>query len=267
MADLHAVESAQDDAAQPTIRIIDVADLKDALAKGFDDFKEMPTHAVFLIAIYPIIGLLIGMAIMGGRLVPLLFPLAAGFALVGPVAAIGLYELSRRREEGLPLSWKHAFDVLRSHSSVSIAELCLVLGAVFIGWLVVAQAIYTLTMGGEIDVIPASITDFARQVLTTRAGWTMIIVGNLVGLCFAIIALMISVVSFPLLIDRDVGMPTAIQTSIRAVLANPRTMAIWGLIVAVSLFLGSIPLFVGLAVVLPVLGHATWHLYRKVVAL
>lgn len=263
MADL--LLAADEQAAPMTIRTIDVADLKDALAKGIEDFKEMPTHAVFLVAIYPVLGLLIGMGTLGGRLTPLLFPLAAGFALVGPIAAIGLYELSRRREQGLPLSWKHAFDVLRSHSIVSIAELALVLAAIFLGWLVIAQAIYMATLGGEVDVVPASIVEFARQVLTTPAGWAMIIVGNVVGFCFAVVVLAISVVSFPLLIDKDVGLPTAIQTSIKAVMANPRTMAIWGLIVAASLLIGSIPLFVGLAVVMPVLGHATWHLYRKVV--
>ena len=263
MADL--LMTAGDPAGSMTIRKIDVADLRDAIVKGIDDFREMPTHAIFLVAIYPVLGLLIGMATLGGRLTPLLFPLAAGFALVGPVAAIGLYELSRRREEGLSLSWKHAFDVFRSHSIVSIAELALILAAIFLGWLVAAQATYTATMGGEVDVVPPSFVEFVRQTLTTPAGWTMIVVGNLIGFCFAVVALAVSVVSFPLLIDRDVGLSTAIQTSIKAVMMNPRTMAIWGLIVAASLFVGSIPLFVGLAVVMPVLGHATWHLYRRVV--
>lgn len=265
MANIDTLASSYQDASTPTIRKINWFDIKEALAEGLDDFKEMPTHAIFLIAIYPVIGLFIGYAVLGGRLTPLLFPLAAGFALIGPIAAIGLYELSRRREERLPLSWKHAFDVFRSRSIVAIAELSLVLIVLFLGWLVAAQAIYMSTLGVEIDVVPASFMEFMRQALTTPAGWTMIIVGNLVGLLFAIVALAISVVSFPLLVDRDVSMPTAIQTSIKAVLANPKMMAIWGVIVAVALAAGSLPLFIGLAVVLPVLGHATWHLYRKLV--
>ena len=241
-------------------------DLREALEKGVADFRDMPTHAVFLVVLYPVIGLLIGMAATGGRLAPLLFPLAAGFALIGPFAAIGLYELSRRREQGLPLSWKHAFDVVRSHSFLSILGVGAILVAVFLGWLVAAQTIYTFTMGAEVDVVPASLTDFLRQTLTTPSGWTMIVLGNLVGFLFACVALAISVVSFPLLIDRDVGVATAIGTSIRAVQKNPRAMAMWGLIVAVTLFVASLPFFVGLAVALPVLGHATWHLYRRVVA-
>ena len=106
---------------------------------------------------------------------------------------------------------------------------------------------------------------FIHDVLTTSHGWALIIAGNVIGFIFAAVVLSISVVSFPLLLDRDVGAAVAVQTSIRAVLANPLTMALWGLIVALALVIGSIPLFVGLAIVMPVLGHATWHLYRRVV--
>jgi len=251
--------------AAPEVRRITINDLKDALREGYEDFSEMPTHAVFLCLIYPVIGLLVGMASMGGRMAPLLFPLAAGFAIIGPFAAIGLYELSRRREAGLPLSWRHGFDVVRSHNFVSMLGVGLVLLVVFFGWLVAAQAIYTFSMGAEVDRVPNSLGDFLQRTLTTPEGWTMIVLGNIVGFLFACVALTISVVSFPLLIDRDVGAAVAIQTSIRAVMKNPRVMAAWGLIVAAALLLGSIPLFVGLAVVVPILGHATWRLYRKVV--
>lgn len=263
--DIHAPARPVPRAAAPRVRRIGLDDVKFALRRGIEDFREMPTHAVFLIVIYPVIGLFIGMATMGGRLTPLVFPLAAGFALLGPFAAIGLYELSRRREQGLPLSWKHGFEVVRSHSFVSILGVGAILIAVFLGWLIAAQTIYTFTMGTEVDVVPSSFADFLRQTLTTRQGWTMIVIGNLVGFLFACIALAISVVSFPLLVDRDVGAAAAIETSVRAVTRNPWTMAVWGLIVAVALFLGSLPFFVGLAVVLPVLGHATWHLYRRAV--
>ncbi|WP_342363514.1 DUF2189 domain-containing protein [Terrarubrum flagellatum] len=267
MANVHGLADGHNMSAQPTIHRIGIDDLRDALRLGYEDFKEIPTHAVFLCLIYPVIGLFLGFASMGGRVTHLVFPLAAGFALIGPFAAIGLYELSRRREDGLPLSWKHAFDIVRSHSFVSILGVGLVLLAIFLGWLVAAQAIYTFTMGTEVDRAPLSLVQFLRDTLTTPQGWMMIIIGNLVGFCFAVLALTVSVVSFPLLIDRDVGVANAIQTSIRAVAENPQTMAIWGLIVAVALALGSIPLFVGLAIVMPILGHATWHLYRKVVSL
>ena len=248
--------------ALPEVRSITPADLKDALAKGYDDFLAMPTHAVFLCLLYPIVGIVLVRATLGFEVLPLLYPLAAGFALIGPFAAIGLYELSRRREQGLDTDWRHAFDVVHSRSFGAIVALGLVLLIIFGIWLAVAHAIYIANFGYR---EPESLTGFARQVLSTNAGWSLIIIGNAVGFLFALAVLMISVVSFPLLLDRNVGAAGAAVTSVRAVVKNPMTMAMWGLIVAGALLLGSIPLFFGLAVVMPVLGHATWHLYRKVV--
>jgi uncharacterized membrane protein len=258
------VVTAQDATpALPAIRKIGPADLKDALARGLDDFWEMPTtHVIFLSLIYPIAGLFLARMAFGYDVLPLLFPIMAGFALIGPFAGIWLYELSRRREYGLDVHWRHAFDVLRSPSLGSILVLGLLLMAIFLVWIAVAQAIYVATFGYK---PAASIPEFARQVLTTSAGWALIIVGNGIGFLFAVLVLTISVVSFPMLLDRNVGVAGAVVTSIRAVAANPVTMALWGLLVAVALVLGSLPLFFGLAVVMPVLGHATWHLYRKVV--
>src|SRR6266702_2365492 len=262
MAQLHVLMGADTIRARPVIRTIGLADLKDALTRGFADFSAIPTHAVFLCLIYPIVGLVLARAILGYALLPLLFPLAAGFALVGPFAAIGFYELSRRREQGHDISWEDAFDVLHSPSRDAIAALGFLLLVIFVFWVSVAEAIYIETFGHE---SAASIPNFFREVFTTPAGWTLIIVGNGIGFLFALVVLIISVVSFPLLLDRDVGAVEAVLTSVRAVAANPAPMAVWGLIVAGLLVVGSLPLFVGLAVVVPVLGHSTWHLYRKVV--
>lgn len=244
------------------IRKIGLADLKDALALGWDDFRAMPSHAVFLCLIYPIVGFALARLVLGYNVLPLLFPLAAGFALLGPLAALGLYEMSRRREQGLEVSWKHALDVFRSPSLGAIIALGLLLVAIFLVWIAVAQAIYVAAFG---YAPAASMPDFVNQVLTTPAGWMLAILGNGVGFLFAVLVLTLGVVSFPLLLDRDVGAAAAILTSVRAVLANPVTMAAWGFIVAALLLIGSLPAFFGLAVVMPVLGHATWHLYRKVV--
>jgi uncharacterized membrane protein len=262
MAMSHVITGAGEGPAHLSVRTVSFADLKGALAKGLDDFSAMPSHALFLCIIYPIAGLVLGRLAIGYDVLPLLFPLMAGFALVGPFAAIGLYEMSRRREQGLDISWRHVFDVRHRPTFGAIVTLGVLLMAIFLVWIAVAEAIYVATFG----YLPAaSIPDFFRQVLTTPEGWTLIVVGNAVGFLFAVLVLTISVVSFPLLIDRDVGAAGAIVTSVRVVLANPVTMAAWGFIVAVLLVIGSIPLLFGLAVVMPVLGHATWHLYRRAV--
>jgi uncharacterized membrane protein len=262
MAHFHIIAGADERPVFPLVRRIGIDDLKDALARGIDDFLAMPSHVVFLSLIYPIVGLLLGRMTLDNDVMPLLFPLMGGFALIGPFAAIGLYEMSRRREMGLDLSWKHAFDVLKSPSIAAIGAVAFLLMGIFVCWLATAQAIYHALFG---PMAPQSIGQFLGDVFATSAGRKLIVFGNLAGLVFAVIALTVSVVSFPLLLDRDVGAAVAVITSARAVMLNPVTMAAWGLIVAAGLVLGSIPLFVGLAVVMPVLGHATWHLYRKVV--
>jgi uncharacterized membrane protein len=262
MTHLHVIVGSEASPALPVVRKIAIADLKEALVKGIDDFRAFPTHVIFLSVIYPLVGIAIARLTLSYDFLPLLFPLAAGFALIGPVAATGLYEMSRRRELGLDVEWKHAFGARRSPSIDGILALGALLLVIFGLWIAVAQGIYIATFGYE---PAASIPNFITQVFTTPAGWTLIIVGNGVGFLFALTVLTISVVSFPLLLDRDVGAGVALLTSVRAVLKNPVPMAVWGLIVAALLVLGSLPLFFGLAVVMPILGHSTWHLYRAVV--
>ena len=262
MAYSHVLLGAGMSSNRPAIRRIGLADLKDALAKGFDDFCAMPTFAIFLCIIYPAVGILLASLTFGYSILPLLYPLVSGFALIGPLAGIGLYELSRRREAGLNISATHALDVVRSSSIGAIVALGFLLLVVFMIWVATANAIYIANFG---YAAPSSIYKFLHDILTTRAGWTLIIVGNSVGFLFAVLVLTISVVSFPLLLDRDVGAAVALLTSIRAVFENPTTMAIWGLIVGTLLLIGSLPFFIGLTIVMPVLGHSTWHLYRKVV--
>jgi uncharacterized membrane protein len=248
--------------SEPIVRTLTQSDLKIALQKGLDDFKAVPSHAVLLCVIYPVLGLVLARMVLGYAVMPLLFPLAAGFALIGPFAAIGLYEMSRRRELGeTPSAW-HAFEVLRSPSFGAMLGLGVLLLTLFVTWIGTAQAIYEMTFG---NAPAATMPDFVTRVLTTPEGWMLIVVGCGVGFLFALVSLCVSVVSFPMMLDRHAGIAEAMVTSLRVVMANPVVIAMWGVIVAALLVVGTIPLFLGLAVVIPVLGHATWHLYRLAV--
>jgi uncharacterized membrane protein len=262
MANLPVISGSEASATLPVVRKIGMSDLKDALAKGLDDFRAFPTHVMFLSIIYPAIGLLLAGLTLSYDLLPLLYPLAAGFALIGPFAAIGLFELSRRRELGLDVSWRDAFGARRCSGINGIIALGVLLLIIFISWIAAAQAIYVANFG----YTPAMLVpEFLRQVFTTPSGWTLIVVGNGVGFLFAVVVLALSIVAFPLLLDQEVSALVAILTSVQAVLKNPVTTAMWGLLVAALLVVGSLPLFVGLSVVMPVLGHSSWHLYRKLV--
>ena len=263
MANSHILVGASTNPLQPVVRRISTSDLYYALARGYDDLAAFPSYAVFLCVIYPLLGILL-IALASGTLslLPLVVPIAAGFALVGPIAAIGLYELSRRREAGLDSSPRHVFDVLHSPSLGAIIALSVLLMAIYLIWLLVAEGLYIVIFGYS---APASIEQFITDLLTTPQGWTLIILRLGIGFLFAALVLSISAISFPLLLDRDVGAGVAVQTSLRVMAVNPLPMALWGLIVAALLVIGSIPFFVGLTVVLPLLGHATWHLYRRTV--
>ena len=249
---------------EPVVQHISLADVGDALRAGWRDFLAAPTQLAFLCLLYPLVGLFAARAAGGGDMMILFWPLVAGLSLVGPVAAIGVYEISRRRERGYAVSAMDAFAVLRSPAILSIAALGFMLLIIFGLWVVTAQFIYDATLGSVAQ--PSSVGEFLRLVRDTPEGWRLILFGNAAGFVFAVVVLALTVVSFPLLLDRDVGPGVAVRTSLRAVAANPVPMAAWGLTVAALLFLGSLPLFIGLAVAMPVLGHGTWHLYRKVVA-
>jgi uncharacterized membrane protein len=262
MAPLHVFAGTEGTLVSPRVRRIGIADLRYAVRKGWEDFWAQPTHLIFLAIIYPIIGILAARMVFGYRIFPLLFPLASGFALIGPFAAVGLYEMSRQRERGVDVKWTHALGVLHSPSRDGILALGLLLMIVFLVWVAIAQSLYYSLFG---YAPPESFNAFVRDVFTTPEGWTLIVVGNAIGFGFAVLVLVTSVVTFPMLLDKDVGAAVAVATSVRAVAKNPLAMALWGLFVAVALVLGSLPFFVGLAIVVPVLAHASWHLYRRVV--
>lgn len=249
--------------AAPVVRTITVRDLGAALRQGMADVGALRDDILFIGLIYPLAGLVLARLAASRDLLPLIFPLASGFALIGPVAAIGLYELSRRREKGDHVTWLDGWGVLRSPALPSIIGLGAIMLAWFFLWLGVAYEIYLATLGGT---PPQTIAAFERSVFQTGGGWTMIGAGIGVGFLFALVAFAVSAVSFPLLLDRDVTVRAAVGASMRAVRANPGVMLLWAAIVAGLLVLGSLPGLVGLIFVVPVLGHATWHLYRKLIA-
>ncbi len=244
------------------INTITVDDLKDVLRKGVDDFKEWPTHVVMVALIYPIVGLFAIRLTAGYDILQMLFPLTSGFALIAPLAALGLYELSRLREQHEEVSWKQAFDVRKNPGIGAVERLGLALVGVFFCWLLAAELIYDGIYGYD---TATSLSGFINQIISTPEGWRLIVIGSGVGFLFALGVFCTIVISFPMILDQHVSTRRAVHTSFRAVVANPVTMAVWGMIIVVALIIGSIPLFFGLAFVMPILGHSTWHLYRKVI--
>ena len=244
------------------VRKIGFQDLWQSLKEGYDDYNAKPIYVPLLIIIYPLFALLLTLSVIGENLLYLAFPMIAGFTLLGPVVCVGLFEMSHRREQGLDLSWRSAFDFIHSYRFAPIAALSLVMMTLYIAWLFMAQFIYMGLFGVD---TPATVAEFGSELVSTRRGAALMLHGTLVGFLFAFLALGISVVAFPLLLDRPATSLTAISTSVRAVTANPLVMAVWGLIVVVLLTLGAALFLIGLAAVLPILGHSTWHLYRKVV--
>jgi Predicted integral membrane protein len=262
MAAFHVWAGADSIHHRAAIREIDANDVFAALREGVEDFLASPSHYIFMGLIYPIIGVVLMVWASGANMLPLLFPLLSGFALVGPFAALGLYEISRRRESGLSWTFRDIVAVRHSPALPSILALGVLLSMVFVFWLVAAQQIYVAHFGEE---APSSLVAFFGNVLQTGVGRSMMFWGIAIGFGFALVVLASTVVAFPMLLDRDCGAATAIETSIRATFANPFPVALWGMIVVAMLAIGAIPLLVGLAVTMPILGHATWHLYRKMV--
>jgi uncharacterized membrane protein len=248
--------------ALPEIRALRFADLAAALAEGWHDFWRRPSHLAFLGLLYPLIGTGLAVWTSGNNSWPLLYPLISGFALVGPFAALPIYEMSRRMETGLDSSWIGALSVLKSPSILSIAAVGAFLLALFTVWLMIGQSLYEDLFGPG---APASLGAFINELTTTPEGVALMLWGNVIGFCFAAVVLASTIVSVPLLLDRDVGAAVAVHTSLRVTLRSPLVVACWGLIVAALLVIGSLPVLIGLCVVVPVLGHATWHLYRRAV--
>lgn len=257
-----AAASPSPTTTSPEVRRISASDLQWALAEGWRDFRDKRGDLLFLGLLYPIVCGVAVLLAFNAPLLPLLFPLVAGLSIAGPAVASGFYELAKRREEGRDASWWHFLDPLNGRSRWPLALLTLGIAALFVAWLAIAYLIYQATFGAEGAMRPGDVLD---RLFTTAAGWRLIVLGNLAGGVFAVVTLVVAIVSFPMVVDKPVDAGVALRTSLRAVRENPREVFGWGLRVAGLLVLGLLPAAIGLAVVLPWLGYSTWHLYTRLV--
>jgi uncharacterized membrane protein len=246
----------------PVVRHVTVADIAEALIQGMRDFQAYPIYGLVLGGLYAAGGTVIVLCLTAFGMVYFAYPLAAGFALIGPFVAIGLYEISRRRERGEPVSVPAIWSTVRSRSE--IGWMAFVSLFFFVVWMYQVRLLIALILGLHASF--SSLSEFITVLLTTNEGLLFLIIGNLEGAVLSLILFSLTVVSFPLLLDREVDFVTAMVTSVRAVVASPLPMIGWAAAITVLLVVSTIPWFLGLLVTLPVLGHATWHLYRRIVA-
>jgi uncharacterized membrane protein len=258
-----ASDVEQDILPDPIIRRIRWADIVEALAKGIRDFAAAPQYGLFFGAVYALGGIAIFASLFWLDLTYLAYPMAAGFALLGPFVATGLYEVSRRREMGQPLSFGVVFTSVWRARQREMSWMAFVTLFLFIIWLYQVRLLIALFLGMRSF---ATLGEFLDVLLTTPEGWAFLAVGHVVGAVLAALAFSVTIVSFPLLLERDRDFITAIITSVRAVAFNPVVMLGWAACVVVLMIAAIAPLFLGLVVVLPVLGHTTWHIYRRAIA-
>ncbi len=246
----------------PVVRRISVTDIAEAIGQGTRDFAAVPIYGLAVGGLYAAGGIFILLSVSAFTMIYLVYPLAAGFALIGPFVAIGLYEISRRREAGQPITIADIWRTIRSRSE--IGWMAFVTLFIFILWMYQVRLLLALFLG--LNVRFSTIREFLTVVLTTNEGLVFLMAGNAVGAILSLILFSITVVSFPLLLDRDVDFVTAMITSVRAVVTSPLPMIGWAAVIVMLLMISSLPYFLGLLITLPILGHTTWHLYRRIVA-
>lgn len=246
----------------PVVRPVGVDDIRAALLAGVEDFRRAPAYGLFFGAIYAFGGLFLIVAVSTLAMPWLAYPLAAGFALIGPFVAVGLYEVSRRLELGLPLGWGAVLGAVYAQSGRQLAWMAFVTLFVFLMWMYQIRLLLALFLGFQSF---STFGGFLTVIFTTVDGWMFLAVGHVVGAALAVLVFSLTVISFPLLLDRDADVVTAMITSVKTVVMSPKPMIAWAVVVVATLIVSAVPMMLGLLISLPILGHTTWHLYRRAV--
>ncbi len=247
-----------DTTPMPEIAELDFSDLKVAFGKGLSDFRKAPVYGIVFGAIFAALGVVLYLQFVVWQSDISIVPLAAGFPLIGPFVAVGMYEVSRLIERGETVSWLSVLQAIYAERKRQIPSIAFVVLFIFLIWVYMAHLVFALSFGLK----PLTNVMTSTDILLTKEGITMLLMGTVVGGGLSFVLFSITVVGIPLLVDREIDVVTSMITSVSLVLNNLAVMLTWGLIVGVLLMLAMIPMFVGLIVVLPVLGHSTWHLYK-----
>jgi len=245
----------------PRIRRVELERPWAWLAAGWQDLLSAPAISLTYGVVFAVVGWALTFGLWWLDVVYLILPLSAGFLIVGPILAVGLYEVSRRRQLGERTMLGDALRAfLRNGTQIAFMGVTLLL--LFFAWVRLAVMIFFLFFGLE----PPSPQDFIGQVFFSAQSLPFLIVGTTVGALLAALAFGISAVSIPLLLDRrQAHVVTAIAASFRSVLENPATMAFWAVLIVVFMAAGLVTFYIGLIVTLPLIGHASWHAYRDLV--
>ena len=242
----------------PEIAELDFSDLKVALGKGWSDFRKAPIYGIIFGAIFAALGVVLYLQFVVWQSDISIVPLAAGFPLIGPFVAVGMYEVSRLIEREESVNWMSVMQAIYAERKRQIPSIAFVVLFIFLIWVYMAHLVFALSFGLK----PLTNVMTSTDILLTKEGITMLLMGSVVGGFLSFVLFSITVVGIPLLVDREIDVVTAMITSFSLVLNNMVVMLAWGVIVALLLLVAMIPMFIGLIVVLPVLGHATWHLYK-----
>ncbi len=237
-------------------------DVKACLIKGVSDFLQAPMCGLFFGSIFAFGGILIVQSFYVWEKGWMIYPMIVGFPLIGPFIAVGLYEVSRRLEQGLPLRWGEILSVISSQTGRQIPYMAFVMLFIFWIWMYQIRLLIAIILG---RMSFPSLDAFINIIITTPEGWAFVIISHIVGACFSLLLFSITVISIPLIMDRDIDFVTGMITSVKTVMKSPVVMICWGIFIAVTLFFSIIPLFLGLLISLPILGHASWHIYKKAV--